>query len=167
MNGEKRYRAPWDMANKLVTVVLLAIMLAVAAGCFAGDFVKTFPYSHAFGLLLLAIIAVTWCMSPKEYVLTPKELTVRTRCGARRFSRADFTTFEKVNRKDLGFTLRLFASGAFFGYFGLYYANRIGGFHCWCTRLNDLALIRRRNGWPLLVSPEPLREFLNALDEKP
>lgn len=164
MDDVRTFPASWDWRVGLITSIAGAILAIVAAAALAAAAEKGTPTAASVGLISALVLIVAWLIAPAQYTVTPAELIVRTHGPALRFSRSQIVDAKPIARRDFGLALR-FGSGGLFGVYGVFWSAKIGFFHCWCTRLDSKVIVRRRNGWPLVISPDSRDEFLRLLAE--
>jgi hypothetical protein len=80
-----------------------------------------------------------------------------------RVPRSDISSATPVGWRDLGFNMRVFGSGGFFGVYGLFYNKKIGYYWAYATRTDCTVLIHRKHGWPLMLSPDEPEALLECL----
>jgi len=78
----------------------------------------------------------------------------------------DILEVQRLGRGDVGFGIRLWASGGFFGFYGSFWSRRLGRVQAYVTDTRHLVLITRVDGRKLLVSPCPADVFMELVQNK-
>jgi hypothetical protein len=163
------FRAPMtlDRMHRTLTVVVSgACALAAAASLKA--IART--GSGAFGgigiVVVLAVVLVfAWAMSPRELVVDAGELRVIRRAWPP--VRVPLRAVASASPLDRfgGGAIRLFGVGGFFGSYGLFTSKGLGRFHLYSTRRGQAMIVRRRDGIPLVLTPDDVAGAIRAIDD--
>ena len=144
------FPARYDRPAKIVTTLVCALLLGLAA----------MSESTLVSAGMVLIVCVSYAFSPRSYSVSAREVMVRRLIGAVRLGQVRGA--RRVSRADLSGSLRLWASGGVFGYFGLYRSPGVG--NCWwyLTDRSKTVLVTT-DSKTALVSPTDPDEFLRLL----
>ncbi len=158
----KTFEARMSDLSRIITFVVIGVlviptilMLNMAAH---GEAEVLIPLAVVF-----VVLAVAAFFRTKGYTLSAAELRVQRPAGEVVFARANLRSATPVTTKDLGFGLRLFGSGGFAGYSGIFFYRNIGKTILYATDATKFILLRTRNDRQYLVSPADTVGFLKEL----
>lgn len=125
------------------SIILTAIITgALVAGC-----IVTYPEKPAF-MVILAVLALIVMSSllyaPLSIEADPDKITVRSAMKSRYILMRDVTE-AKLFQPTMG-AIRLFASGGYMGYWGIFREGDIGRYMAYYGKASDCFLIRLKNG---------------------
>jgi hypothetical protein len=66
----------------------------------------------------------------------------------------------------LGFLWRLAGSGGVGGVFGLFWSRPLGCVWIWASRADGWVLLRRRSGWPVILTPDDPTAMIRNLQQQ-
>jgi hypothetical protein len=165
----QRFAARWSPSVWIVTsiVILLPVfVMAVLMGTTShnSQAAEAWPVV-ACVLVLTVILCAAVLFAPLGYAVMPQGVLIR------RMGRSVAIGFEQIadarciDSKEIGFALRIFGSGGFFGWFGRFYGSRLGWFTAYSTNVQNLVVITLTDGAKILISPEPAALFVQAVEE--
>ena len=169
--GTQRFGAKWSLAVCAITSIVILAVIAVVALTLrfatqpgpAGE--PTRPWLGLLAFLPAAILSVTILFAPLGFTVGKIGIIIN-RMGPRIWIRhEDIADFQRIDAHAIGFRIRLFGSGGFFGFFGWFYGRRLGRFRGYITNHKDLVLITLRDGGKLVLSPHPAEAFLEYLEK--
>lgn len=152
---------PDDLSKSLTYVIAIAVlvpMFILIPSARGGNPEVMIP----FGVVILTL-AVLLLFRVKSYTLTPDALKIVRKAGTKSLPRQTLKSASPTSTKDLGFGIRLFGSGGWGGYFGVFYYRHVGKVHVFATDRNKLILLRTTDDRQYLISPEDPVAFLKAL----
>lgn len=151
MDADRDFRARYDTLAKTVTIVVIAVLCIVAV---AAD-------SWVIAALNLLLIAGTFAYSPRGYRVEGNDVLVRR--PLHHLSIKGVDAARRVTPEELSGSLRLFASGGLFGYFGLFRGAALGNAWWYVTDRSTAVLLRTADGSQAVVSPDDPVSFLEQL----
>ncbi|GEP88873.1 PH domain-containing protein [Chitinophaga terrae (ex Kim and Jung 2007)] len=159
-----RYDAVLDDNSKLVTHLSIVLTLIFAVRQLSD--VSGHPLSTtALLFILIPVLAVAWCLSPRYYQITETAILIKRPLFSITIGLADVVRLKSVTEEDLGSSSRLMAFGGIFGYLGTYWSSEIGKYQGWCTNRANLVLIESANQkW--LISPSASEEFVKQVNSR-
>jgi hypothetical protein len=121
----------------------------------------------ATGQPVVALIGVVlvlggYAWSPRSYRVADGELRIRRLVGTVAVPLSTIIEARRAECDDMTGCLRLFGSGAFFGYYGLFRTSKLGKCHWYLTRRDRVVIIRTAERI-LLLSPDDVDGFLTAI----
>lgn len=147
-----RFSASYDLAAKIVSAFVCLFLL--------GAVVLTHMLLVAAPLLL--IILVSYAYSPRGYAVDGLSITVERLAGPVGIALDDIRELRRATPDDFRGTIRLWASGGLFGYYGLFRTSKLGKSSWYVTnRKNSVVVITGAK--TTLVSPDDVEGFLNAI----
>ena len=167
----QRFAARWSLSVWIVTCAVTLLVVIVVGGMIRmttsaipddGDGIRALLVFAAF--VPVVILCVTIFLAPVGYTVHSQIIVVNRMGPNVMIPCGQIADVRRLHQSDLGFTLRIFGSGGFFGAFGRFYSYRLRWFHAYITNHQDLVLITRTDGTKILISPHPVDAFLDALD---
>lgn len=154
------YNASIDTLSKIITVIALVISALILAIFWGYTNISPIETEQQAGKLIaalvLAIFVITWALAPKAYRLTPDELVI---VRPLRPVKIPLNQIEQVTLPDIGNfrnMLRIFGSGGFLGYFGLFWSLKEGWMWWYATRRSNLIKIAVTGQKPIVITPDDL-----------
>ena len=146
--------------------VLTWIVLAIPALFFALSLGVAAPLAIP-GFLVAALCVGVWLAArPSAFELDARELGISFPIWRRRIPRAAISSARLLAaadaRETLGFALRV-GVGGLWGGFGWLWSTRSGWIEMYLSRTDGLVWIERREGMPLLITPERPAELVARL----
>ncbi len=143
-----RFSASWDRTTQILSASVFALLVGIAL-------LVQIP-----GIVFLAflILLLGYAWSPRGYVVTDREITVKRLIGNVTIPLADIQAVRRATPDDLKGTLRMFGSGGLFGYYGSFRNSALGMSSWYVTnQKNVVVLIGSRT---TLFSPDDVDGFL-------
>ncbi|MCS7122324.1 MAG: PH domain-containing protein [Archaeoglobaceae archaeon] len=152
-----RYKLPIEMSVKIVTLITFLIPVVIFYWFYTLEILLV---GGLISTLLLILFVVVYTYTPKEVVLERSGLVIKKVLGQvvvpyDKIKEVFF--FERFNWK----TIRVFGSGGLFGWFGLFYIEKIGKVWVYARRRKDLVLIKADKNY--LIAPEDPKRFIENL----
>jgi hypothetical protein len=159
MNNEIRFSAPWCLAVKIITVVVVALLLGVSliGSQHLPDSTPLFARLSA-TLLPLAILAGTLPFIVRGYILDERELRIERLGWQNRFALADVVAVS-ADPKQLRWSIRVCGSGGLFGFFGWFWNRTLGIYRAYGTDPKNTVVIKLKNR-TIVVTPDDPQRFM-------
>ncbi len=146
------FSASYDRVTKILSAVVCLGFLGVIAA--TQNFVVT--------TLVLAVTLLCFAYSPRGYVIEGRSILVRRLAGQARIPLDDVREIRQSTPDDSSGCIRLWGSGGFFGYYGLFRSAKLGKFTGYVTnRSKSVVIVTGLK--TVLVSPDDVDGFLAAL----
>lgn len=164
-----RFSAKLDKNAKGITFLSSIVMIL--------PFITIGRYFNAthYWLVLLApvliVLAFTACLlwRPTGYTLGAEGLEVHRLIGDLKYPLVAIEDIDNVDLKDLGFGLRTFGSGGYFGYFGRFWYKKLGHISMYATDKEKLLLVvleqEATKKKYLVISPDDTNTFLETYNK--
>lgn len=170
--SETVFTASWGSSTRILTFAAVAIMVVISIMFIAIGLTQP-PHRNTIPGPLLFVIAISelllplivFCLSPKDYVLTPSEIVVRRRSGRVVIPLDNVASVGLMSGKDVfSRAMRLYASGGMFGFFGVFSSPDMDGrFTAYATRTDGMLVVLKLNhGKPVVLSPDQPEQFAEA-----
>jgi len=110
-------------------------------------------------IFFVILILLTWLYSPVSYILDDKYLIIKRRASNYMIELNEIKSIEKIIDDELKGTIRIFAVGGLFGYFGKYYIPSYGIVKFYATQRKNRILIETTKGEKYLITPDNISLF--------
>ena len=154
-----------DKTTKVLTVIVVSVMLL--AICLLANRVL---YSHKevlleeIGLAVICLTLITsFVLSPRKLILTNKELIVRCRAYSKHIPIKDIVSCTFHSEFMDNSTIRLFASGGLWGYYGLFWSSKCGKFKAFFGDRSSTFTLKLVSGEVLVLGCENSQSLINEL----
>lgn len=158
-----RYRAaPLDRSALIRTICTLAGLLGLLILVYIIH--QLAPPIMLLDAPIIAVPALAYAGSPEGYAVDAQAIFIERR--AMRTIRIPFSRLKAIQplgRPVVAGGLRIFGTGGLFGWAGRYRFRGVGTVSMHATNLDNLLLIERRRGRPLLISPADPGALLNGV----
>jgi hypothetical protein len=138
------------------TAVISAIV------CLAPVLIGLLTHNTLAPALLIALILLTYLWSPRSYSVSAEWITVNRLVGGRRIPLTQVRELRRATPEDLSGAIRLWASGALFGYFGVFRTAKLGACRWYVTNRRNTVLVATDAG-ATLFSPDDVDGFLASV----
>jgi len=147
-----KFGVRYDRTTQIVTAIVVAVLAVVAIG----------TRSAWMSGLAVAIIAAGWAWSTRGYAVEDGVLIVRLPIRKVRLALDATCDIRLATEEDLRGSLRLFGSGGFFGYYGLYRTASLGRCDWYVTDRSRMVVLKSA-GRTLVLSPADPESFIDAV----
>jgi hypothetical protein len=149
---EQSFAISYDLPSKIISTVVVAALAIV--------FIIT---GNAWvGVLDLCITVLTYAHSPQSYVVSGASILIRRLAGTVRIPLDSVRELRAAIPEDFRGCIRLWASGGFFGYYGLFRTARLGRCTWYVTnRRNSVILFTNQR--TVVLSPNDVAGFLASV----
>ena len=105
--------------------------------------------------LLLGVIGfICWLLAPRSYEFDKTKLTINRPAGKIIIPLNSIGSADELPREELAGMIRTFGVGGLFGYYGAFWAPRIGHVRMHATCTKGLVLIVTTTGKKIIISPD-------------
>lgn len=146
------YSASYDRTTKIISLAVGVFLPAL--GLYTGN-----PYLLGLGVL---IVLGGYAYSPRRYSLEGRSLVVHRLAGNASLPLEDLRQARRATAEDLRGSIRLWGSGGFFGYYGLFRTSSLGRCTWYVTNRANIVVVET-SGKTVLVSPDDADGFLAAV----
>ena len=112
------------------------------------------------------VLFITYGLHPLYYEISDTTLAIKCPFYTYTFPKDEIQSVTSIGKGELGFTIRAFGSGGFFGVFGIFY-NKTYKWMAWFgTDWDNYILVERNKGRKLIHTPDDTQAFIDALKQK-
>lgn len=146
------FPASYDSVTKTISAVV-CVGAAVAAVA---------VHTAIVGAILAVVLGLSYAYSPRGYRVSADAIIVKRLIGNVRVPIANLRSIRGVEKDDLRGAVRLWGSGGFFGYFGLFRTTKLGRCTWYATDRKKL-IVAIGASKTTVYSPDDTEGFLNAI----
>lgn len=157
MNNEIRFSAPWSLAVKITTVIVMALLFGITSigSRLLPD--STPPLARlAIAIVPLVILLSTLPFIVRGYVLADGELHIERLGWQNRVALAGVVSVNADPEAMRG-SLRLFGSGGLFGFFGWFRNKTLGTYRAYGTDPKNTVVLKLKNRTIVITPHDPER----------
>jgi Bacterial PH domain len=132
-----------DTLAKVMTALVFAVLISIAYYMMRDVGNNEIPVIAPVVVLGFFILSLgsAWAFHPTSYEVNENGILIHRPIGALTITKDQIVNIEPIDAAKLRFGMRLFASGGFFGYFGLYSSNSIGRYIRYTGHSKNLIMI--------------------------
>lgn len=106
---------------------------------------------------IFALLAIWVLLTMPRYLIVQNGLLIITHpIGRTVIEKSDVVKIEAIDRSELRGSIRLFGSGGFFGWFGIFRNSRFGTYRLYCGQLENLYLVKTQTKSYVISSTKPI-----------
>jgi hypothetical protein len=159
MNNKVRFSAPWSSTVRIVTLIVVTLLLALAAiSCFVQP--EKIPMAARLAAFVLPLLVLfgTLLFVVQGYVVTDSELFIERFGWRNRIPLRDVVSVT-IDPEAMRGSLRLCGSGGLFGFFGWFRNSKLGVYRAYCTDTKRCVILKLVNR-TIVVSPDDPGRFV-------
>lgn len=146
----------------IFTIVILLIILLSAIPLFLLiDGITTFKV--CFATCMLLVILISWGYRTNSYKIEHNEIVIERPFGNKRIPMKSVTETQKIDARDLRYSIRTFGNGGLFGNYGKFFNKKFGNMTWYATNLNNAVLLKTDAGKKIIVTPDDHEKFLQEI----
>ncbi len=160
---DKIYKIPFSVNVKFTSLLITALSLI----CFYFlRLEKEIPtwISTIFGCIIIFTFAFTYAYMPRYIQLNNHSLIVKRGLGKLTIPYSQIIDIRQY--KMMSSDIRLFGSGGFLGWIGLFYNKKIGRYYAYVGNLDETFLVITRKGRWYLLSAHPMKEAIKVIKKR-
>jgi hypothetical protein len=151
-NPESSFSISFDSVTKFISAGVCILLIGAAIG----------TRSILAACLCVLVIGLGYAYSARGYAITGGALVIRRLIGNIEIPLGDIRELRAAEAEDLRGCIRLFGSGGFFGYYGLYRTSKLG--KCsWYVTQRDHGVVVVTGDKTFVLSPDDVNGFVMAL----
>lgn len=151
----KKYPASYDILTKCITGSFVIMTI-----------VCLFMKLYLVIMILIVTSAVALLMSPNYYELSQTTLIIKKIFGEKIIKINSIKEIISVESQDLRFSIRLFGSGGFMGYFGKYSNLKFGMMNWYATQRKNYLLITTVDNQKIIITPDSPQMLQNDIKNR-
>jgi hypothetical protein len=148
----KEFSASYDRTTKIVSILVSAFLIAIPLA----------SRSLVIGGLPLLVLLISYIYSPRGYVVSSEGLIVKRWVGNILIPLESIQEIRPVSAGELRGSLRLWGSGALFGYYGIFRTPNMGNARWYVTDRGKCVAVRSETK-TYIVSPDDVDGFMAAM----
>ena len=154
------FKASLDSFTKITTAVFTLVLATLAIFSYNNS-----TKQNIFDVpVLVILIVITYCgcflYRPLSYEISNGKIIVNRLISNVNFNFSDIKEVKKINNLSIFSTVRIFASGGFFGYFGVFWNLKYGRMNFYATRRNNALMIISNENVKFVITPNEPNVFL-------
>ena len=122
----------------VTSILLMAMLVYGAIAVWSAGMVAVIVTYTIFILLAIWVLLTM----PRYLLLDDKSIVITHPIGQTVILKSDITEIRARERNDIRGSLRLFGSGGFFGWFGIFRNSKFGTYRLYCGQLENLYLVK-------------------------
>lgn len=157
------FKASLDKTAQVLTIgiALLFLGIAIVPLLFSqGNYQESILTLAIFVL----VYGISFLYSPMSYEISARDLIIKRPIGNVVIDRNQIQSARKLDKGQLSWSVRTFAVGGLFGYFGKFWNNELGHMTWYATRTDQAILILTNAGKKLIVTPNEWDAFLSEFN---
>lgn len=165
----QRFRIRWSWVTWVVTAAVIVIVVFVTIAIL-GSAMHTGSRSSLLRLLVfveagvpVVIFGVVGLFAPLGYEVSADAVVVRRLVRSVIIPMETICDVRRVEPEEIRFAVRLFASGGFLGWFGLFFSQSLRRFWAYAGNRDDLVLVTQTDGTRIVLSPDPPDGFIETV----
>ncbi|MCJ0742884.1 PH domain-containing protein [Pedobacter montanisoli] len=164
-----KYSASTDKPVKIISTGVLILFLFIGQNnvrtiIHAGADRGVILIHAAILLFLVATLLFCYLYAPQSYSIDETGLSVNRIIGKINLKFDDLDQVRAVEEGEMNGLIRTFGVGGLFGYFGKYYANKIGNMTLYATQRKNRILIITKQHKKIVITPDD-RSMLEKLEQ--
>ena len=159
------YKATLDKTAKLLTIGITILFIGIAIGP------KLFSKSENTEIPIVLIIilfltyGISYGFSPNSYEINENSLVINRLFKRVIVNRSQIKNVIKLEDRKLSWSIRTFASGGLFGYFGTFWNKEFGNMTWYATRRDKALMIITNSNKKIILTPDETDKFINEFTE--
>lgn len=162
----KHFSATLDGLSKTLSFIVFAVLIIPFVSIFSLYGKSHNPALFIAPAVVLLALFITLFFRVKSYELDTESLNIIRPASTVKYPLHRIRSIRAVTTKDLGFGIRTFGSGGFFGYFGKFYYRNIGHVTLYVTDRSKMLLITLDDDKKFMISPDDTAAFMSAFQER-
>jgi len=154
------FKINFDATVYIISIIVVLILILPIVHTISN---KTPIFNHSFAVFIpFLLLVITFFFAPTSYEITKDKIVINKVCGSIKLNKTDIIDVAPPRSGDLKGSIRLFASGGLFGYFGKYKSPQLGKYNMYAGSMksNNMLIIRMKGGKIYVISPKRKDDFL-------
>ncbi|MBK7097339.1 MAG: hypothetical protein IPH58_01935 [Sphingobacteriales bacterium] len=158
-----KFDASYSLKVKIITTAVIILFMGLGIMQISPAIRVDAFLALSLSTLFLVILVVTYGLSVTNYEINSYELVICRPFKNKIIPKENITSAERIYKRDLKWTFRVFGSGGLFGIYGNFFNKKFGTMNWFVTREDKLILIKTNKGKKYVVSPDEPERFLDTL----
>ena len=136
----------------VISILLSALLVYGAIAIWYAGMTAVIVTYTVFGLLAIWVLLTM----PRYLLVDDKSIVITHPIGQTVILKSEITEISAVERSDIRGSIRLFGSGGFFGWFGIFRNSKLGTYRLYSGQLENLYLIKTSTKSYIISSSVPI-----------
>ena len=136
----------------VTSILLMALLVYGAIAVWSAGLTAVIVTYIIFGIVAIWVLLTM----PRYLLLDDKSIVITHPIGQSVILKSDIIEVRAVERSELLGSIRLFGSGGFFGWFGIFRNNKFGTYRLYCGQLENLYLVKTLTKKYIISSSKPI-----------
>ena len=136
----------------VTSILLIALLVYGAIAVWSAGLTAVIVTYIIFGIVAIWVLLTM----PRYLLLDDKSIVITHPIGQSVILKSDIIEVRAVERSDIRGSIRLFGSGGFFGWFGIFRNNKFGTYRLYCGQLENLYLVKTLTKKYIISSSKPI-----------
>lgn len=138
--------------STVTSILLIALLVYGAIAVWSAGLTAVIVTYIIFGIVAIWVLLTM----PRYLLLDDKSIVITHPIGQTVILKSDIIEVRAVERSDIRGSIRLFGSGGFFGWFGIFRNNKFGTYRLYCGQLENLYLVKTLTKKYIISSSVPI-----------
>lgn len=136
----------------VTSILLIALLVYGAIAVWSAGMTAVIVTYIIFGIVAVWVLLTM----PRYLLLDDKSIVITHPIGQSVILKSDIIEVRAIERSDIRGSIRLFGSGGFFGWFGIFRNNKFGTYRLYCGQLENLYLVKTTTKKYIISSSKPI-----------
>ena len=136
----------------VTSILLIALLVYGAIAVWSAGLTAVIVTYIIFGIVAIWVLLTM----PRYLLLDDKSIVITHPIGQTVILKSDIIEVRAVERSDIRGSIRLFGSGGFFGWFGIFRNNKFGTYRLYCGQLENLYIVKTLTRKYIISSSVPI-----------
>ena len=136
----------------VTSILLMALLVYGAIAVWSAGLTAVIVTYIIFGIVAIWVLLTM----PRYLLLDDKSIVITHPIGQTVILKSDIIEVRAVERSELLGSIRLFGSGGFFGWFGIFRNSKFGTYRLYCGQLENLYLVKTTTKKYIISSSKPI-----------
>ncbi len=136
----------------VTSILLMALLVYGAIAVWSAGITAVIVTYIIFGIVAVWVLLTM----PRYLLLDDKSIVITHPIGQSVILKSDIIEVRAIERSDIRGSIRLFGSGGFFGWFGIFRNNKFGTYRLYCGQLENLYLVKTTTKKYIISSSKPI-----------
>ena len=136
----------------VTSILLMALLVYGAIAVWSAGMTAVIVTYIIFGIVAVWVLLTM----PRYLLIDDKSIVITHPIGQTVILKSDIIEVRAIERSDIRGSIRLFGSGGFFGWFGIFRNNKFGTYRLYCGQLENLYLVKTTTKKYIISSSKPI-----------
>ena len=136
----------------VTSILLMALLVYGAIAVWSAGMTAVIVTYIIFGIVAVWVLLTM----PRYLLIDDKSIVITHPIGQSVILKSDIIEVRAIERSDVRGSIRLFGSGGFFGWFGVFRNNKFGTYRLYCGQLENLYLVKTTTKKYIISSSKPI-----------